>query len=69
MNARQVFFALTALAAGVALGWGGALWRAGVAPGHGAGEGAVAQPAAPAASAERKVLYWYDPMSPVQKFD
>ncbi|MES2153031.1 MAG: efflux RND transporter periplasmic adaptor subunit [Pseudomonadota bacterium] len=48
---------LAALGAGA---WG--LYRAGVRQG-------LAQPAPVAAKAERKPLYWHDPMSPAQKFD
>ena len=54
--------AVALLAIGAALGWGAAWWRG------------MASPPAPdgppaAAQAERKVLYWYDPMVPTQKFD
>jgi Cu(I)/Ag(I) efflux system membrane fusion protein len=58
------------LAVGVAAGWGLARWRQaeGAAAGH-AGREAAATTGAPAAPAERKVLYWYDPMVPSQKFD
>jgi Cu(I)/Ag(I) efflux system membrane fusion protein len=45
---------------GAALGYGAAQWRA-------AATVAAAPEAGPAG--ERKVLYWYDPMSPQQKFD
>jgi Cu(I)/Ag(I) efflux system membrane fusion protein len=59
------------LAVGVAAGWGLSQWRTGAFGGSHAGhERAAAPPAAgPAASAERKVLYWYDPMVPSQRFD
>jgi Cu(I)/Ag(I) efflux system membrane fusion protein len=51
----------------VAAGWGLSQWRAG--GGH-ADHAAVSAPASAApVSAERKVLYWYDPMVPSQKFD
>jgi len=54
---------LTLIAMGVAAGWGLAQWRA--------SSTHAVDSAAPhaAAAAERKVLYWYDPMSPTQKFD
>jgi len=54
---------LTLIAKGVAAGWG-------LAQGRASSTHAV-DSAAPhaAAAAERKVLYWYDPMSPTQKFD
>ena len=57
------------LALGLAGGWAISQWRSG-ADGEHAGPAALtaAAPAA-AASAERKVLYWYDPMVPTQKFD
>jgi Cu(I)/Ag(I) efflux system membrane fusion protein len=50
------------LALGVAAGWGAStLWR---------GDPHATAPAPAAApAAERKVLYWYDPMVPTQKFD
>src|SRR5574337_169989 len=54
---------LTLIAMGVAAGWGLAQWRASST--H-AVDGAAPQAGA---AAERKVLYWYDPMSPTQKFD
>jgi membrane fusion protein, copper/silver efflux system len=68
MNASRVFLALTLLAAGIALGWGAAMWRGASQAGGGT---PAAQPMATTAStpAERKLLYWYDPMSPTQKFD
>ncbi|MEX8518467.1 MAG: efflux RND transporter periplasmic adaptor subunit [Leptothrix sp. (in: b-proteobacteria)] len=57
------------LALGAAAGWGiaqrhGAADPAAAAPGTAAGT-----PAAAASAGERKVLYWYDPMTPTQKFD
>jgi len=66
MNTKQLTFTFTALAVGIAAGWGIASWRSSTQ--HGA-VGAVAPASAASASAERKVLYWYDPMSPTQKFD
>jgi Cu(I)/Ag(I) efflux system membrane fusion protein len=66
MNTKQLAFTFTALAIGIAAGWGIASWR-GTAQ-HSAA-GTVAQAPAAAASAERKPLYWYDPMVPTQKFD
>ncbi|MDE2372458.1 MAG: efflux RND transporter periplasmic adaptor subunit [Burkholderiales bacterium] len=67
-----------ALAAGIALGWGVASLRARSTagdPSAHATHAASAAPAAPAgpasagSAAERRVLYWYDPMSPAAKFD
>jgi membrane fusion protein, copper/silver efflux system len=66
MNAKQLAFTITALAIGIAAGWGIASWR-GTAQ-HSA-SGAVAQAPAASAATERKPLYWYDPMVPTQKFD
>ena len=55
--------AACALVLGLAGGYALSRWQAGAV--H---EAAVATPA-PAASAGRTVLYWYDPMVPTQKFD
>ena len=66
MNAKRITFAIVVLAIGIALGWGVAQWRSS------ASHAAAALPSvavAASAPAERKVLYWYDPMSPLQKFD
>ncbi|HET7791846.1 MAG TPA: efflux RND transporter periplasmic adaptor subunit [Rhizobacter sp.] len=65
---RQAAFAALALAAGVALGWSISQWRG---AGQHANDGVRAEAGAAAGSAagDRKVLYWYDPMSPTQKFD
>jgi len=61
---RHTLLGLLVLAAGAGLGWGAAQWR-------GAGRPATAEASPPTAGtmAERKVLYWYDPMFPTQKFD
>lgn len=53
---RKGLLGLTLIAMGIAAGWGLAQWPAGTA--HSID-----------ATAGRKVLYWYDPMSPTQKFD
>ena len=66
MNTKQLAFTITALAIGIAAGWGIASWRGTVQ--HSA-SGAVAQAPAASAATERKPLYWYDPMVPTQKFD
>ena len=56
--------AVALVAAGSAIGWGVSQWR--TANSHAVG----ASPASTeAAKADRKVLYWYDPMSPTQTFD
>ena len=71
MLKRQLLGALGLLGLGLALGWGAAAWRSAATP----VAGVVATPAAAAAlpasaaSADRKVLYWYDPMVPTQRFD
>jgi Cu(I)/Ag(I) efflux system membrane fusion protein len=61
-NTSKIAAALSLLAVGIAIGWG--LNRGS----HQQGDQAAA-PAAVAAKAERKVLYWYDPMVPTQRFD
>ncbi|MDI4635241.1 efflux RND transporter periplasmic adaptor subunit [Pelomonas sp. V22] len=58
MNSKTLTLALSLLALGVGMGWSVARWTP--AP--------ATQPQA-AAATERKVLYWYDPMTPGQKFD
>ena len=70
MNAssKTVIAGATMLALGLAGGWALSQWRG--AASH-ADRAAAPQAAASAVAtpAERKVLYWYDPMSPTQKFD
>ena len=64
-NTRHVVLGISlfaVLAVGIGAGWGLAQWR-------GAGQHGAADAAPTAAAAERKVLYWYDPMVPTQKFD
>ena len=62
-NSLKKFLAgLTLVALGVAAGWGLPQWRAG-------NTHAVDGAAPHAGTAERKVLYWYDPMKPDQHFD
>ena len=46
-------------------GWGFGQWQAG----HVAAADGVAAALAAASAGERKVLYWYDPMAPTQRFD
>jgi Cu(I)/Ag(I) efflux system membrane fusion protein len=57
------------LGLGALAGWGLANWRHAAAPteGHAAAPSPTA--AVPAPAGERKVLYWYDPMVPTQRFD
>ena len=66
MNTKQLAFTIAALAIGIAAGWGIAAWRGAA---QQSAAGVVAQAPAASASAERKPLYWYDPMMPTQKFD
>ncbi len=70
MDRQNNFPLAAALVAGLALGAGGA-WFALRAPASHEGHATTPQAAAPASAAvaERKVLYWYDPMVPGQKFD
>ena len=67
----KTLFVLAVGAAGAAIGYGLSSWRSAPANLVAHGVGSTAAPPAPAASApaERKVLYWYDPMVPMQKFD
>ena len=63
---NRVLIGVIGLAAGVAIGAGTAYWLAG------RSQHTTAAPAASAPSAlksERRVLYWYDPMYPQQRFD
>jgi Cu(I)/Ag(I) efflux system membrane fusion protein len=62
---KLIAAAVALLALGAAAGWG-------IAQRHGAADPAAVSASTPAAAAsagERKVLYWYDPMTPTQKFD
>ncbi len=61
--------AVLLLAAGAAIGWWAGRSPAPSAVAQGATVAAPAAGASAAAGAERKVLYWYDPMVPTQKFD
>jgi Cu(I)/Ag(I) efflux system membrane fusion protein len=69
MNTKTTFAGALSLLAvgigiGIALGWGLSSQRSAT---HGAS--APAPAASAASAAERKVLYWYDPMTPTQRFD
>lgn len=63
-NTKKLLAGLTLIATGIAIGWGLARWRA-------VPLSTQSVPTVPATTAavERKVLYWYDPMVPTQKFD
>lgn len=63
-NTKKLLAGLSLIAAGIAMGWGLARWKEAPMSIQG---GATAPESA--ASAERKVLYWYDPMVPTQKFE
>lgn len=63
MKTKTLGLAVLAIAALAAAGYGGMRYAA-----HGRMDGAPAPAGAPVA-AERKVLYWHDPMFPQQKFD
>ena len=64
LRLSPIVLGVALLAAGAGLGWVAATWR-----GHAPTTADTAAAPTAAASAERKVLYWYDPMSPTQKFD
>ena len=64
-STRTIAVGVALILLGAGIGYGVSTWRAGVA--H---DGATALPErAASAAAERKVLYWHDPMVPGQKFD
>jgi Cu(I)/Ag(I) efflux system membrane fusion protein len=64
---KKIALAIVLLGAGMAAGWGLATWRT---PSHtGTDHATTATAPAAAASTERQVLYWYDPMKPDMKFD
>ena len=72
MNSPAMKTAMAAAlgAALLALGAAAGDWWAGQRDGHDPDAASAAAPAsASAPAAERKVLYWYDPMVPTQKFD
>jgi Cu(I)/Ag(I) efflux system membrane fusion protein len=65
MNRHTLIAGAAMLALGLAGGWAVSQWSSRSA--HGAAT--VPATAAAASATERKVLYWYDPMVPTQKFD
>jgi Cu(I)/Ag(I) efflux system membrane fusion protein len=60
----RIVSAAALLGLGGLAGWGFSTWQAR----HASTDGAAA-PQAAASASERKVLYWYDPMVPTQRFD
>ena len=60
----RIVAAAALLGLGGLAGWGFSTWQAR----HASTDGAAA-PQAAASAGERKVLYWYDPMVPTQRFD
>jgi Cu(I)/Ag(I) efflux system membrane fusion protein len=70
LQVRPLLLAVSLLALGAVAGYGLSQWRtAPAAAPTTASPAALPAPTAAAAAAERKVLYWYDPMVPGQKFD
>ncbi|MCW7541445.1 efflux RND transporter periplasmic adaptor subunit [Aquabacterium sp. A7-Y] len=71
MTADKKLFAAAVLlvALGAGLGYGVAHWRGEAAPAAHSDPSHVTPAASAPASGDRKVLYWYDPMLPQQKFD
>jgi Cu(I)/Ag(I) efflux system membrane fusion protein len=68
-NLTRVSFTVAVLAAGIAVGWSLASWRSGASHAGHNDAAATAPTTPPSSPSERKVLYWYDPMVPTQKFD
>jgi len=70
-TARRVGGALLLLALGAVAGYGLSRWwpQGGHGATHTAATGAAAPATAASAAGERKVLYWYDPMVPTQRFE
>ncbi len=68
MTAQRIIWSLALLVLGGALGWGVATWRGAVVRTEAAAPAASAAAGAASATGERRVLYWYDPMAPTQKF-
>ena len=64
-NFERIASAVLLLGLGGLAGWGYGQWRAA----HSSAPDQASAPAASAPAGERKVLYWYDPMSPAQHFD
>ena len=67
-TAQRIIWPVVLLVLGVALGWGVATWRGAAPPTEAAGAAATSAAGAASAPGARRVLYWYDPMVPTQKF-
>lgn len=67
MSAKHTVYILVLLAGGVALGYGLSGFTRQTH--HATAQGVQASATAPVASAERKILYWYDPMYPGTQFE
>ena len=61
----RTVFAAALLGLGALAGWGFGQWQGR----HKTTDDGAAAPQAAASAGERKVLYWYDPMVPTQRFD
>lgn len=62
MNTKKTIAGLALVAVGIAIGFGASQWRTTHSAGDSPAQGSTG-------ATERKVLYWYDPMYPTQKFD
>ena len=70
MTSKKLSLAAVALVAlGAGMGYGVAQWRPATTAAASHPDASHASPAASAPDGGRQVLYWYDPMSPQQKFD
>ena len=68
-NKKFPLAAVALVVLGVGMGYGVAQWRSAMPATAAHSDASHAGAAASAPTSERKVLYWYDPMSPQQKFD
>ncbi|NCT81680.1 MAG: efflux RND transporter periplasmic adaptor subunit [Comamonadaceae bacterium] len=68
-NRKFPLAAVALVVLGVGMGYGVAQWRSATPATAAHSDASHAGAAASAPTSERKVLYWYDPMSPQQKFD
>ncbi|MGL6109844.1 MAG: efflux RND transporter periplasmic adaptor subunit [Rubrivivax sp.] len=65
----RIVSSLVLLGLGGLAGWGLSQWRTSHAPAADTAQSQAAAAQASAPAGERKVLYWYDPMVPTQRFD